>query len=55
MKLLGIDPSSTRTGYAVMSDSWTLEDAGYLRPKRERDEPIERIRTMMDEVATLVA
>lgn len=38
-----------------MPDAYTIDDAGYLRPKRRDDSPLERIRTMMAEVASLVA
>ena len=37
-----------------MRDAYTIDDAGYLRPKRRGDEPLVRIRTMMEEVAGLV-
>lgn len=37
-----------------MRDAYTIDDAGYLRPKRGRDEPIQRIKIMMEEVAALL-
>ena len=35
MTLLAIDPSSTCTGYALMSDSMTILDAGLFKPQPE--------------------
>ncbi len=46
MILLAIDPSSTCTGYAVMSDCMTILDAGLLKPDKTRDPAIIRIVAM---------
>ena len=47
MKLLAIDPSSTRTGYAVMGGPTELVDAGYLTPARAKDGVELRIEAMV--------
>lgn len=59
-ELLALDPSSTRTGYALMNRSirpgicHEILEAGYLQPNRSKDPAIERIRVMGDDLATLV-
>jgi hypothetical protein len=45
--LLALDPSSTRTGYAVMSDPRVVIDAGYLAPNRVKDDSEARIDAMV--------
>ena len=54
--VLGLDPSSTRTGYAMLSGLRCEEllDAGYLRPHRVRDSAIDRIRAMRDDTYQLI-
>lgn len=54
MTLLSLDPSSTRTGYAVMTGPRELIDAGLLTPKRQSDRAIDRARTMAHEVEGLI-
>lgn len=55
MKLLAIDPSSSCSGYAVMSDERTLIECGKLKPTRAKDGPNTRIRTMVNEALQLIA
>lgn len=54
MKLLGLDPSSTVTGYAVMEESESLIDAGRLLPRNKRSPAIVRIPEMIDEIFSLL-
>lgn len=54
MTVVGIDPSSTRTGYAILKDPLAVHDAGYFRPHRKEDDVPTRIRTMAGEVGDLV-
>ena len=44
--VLAIDPSSTRTGYAVMADAMTIIDAGLLKPGKVKDPWLHRVRAM---------
>ena len=52
--VLAVDPSSTRTGYALMSDAITVVEAGYLTPERVRDSAIDRVGAMCTELAKLI-
>ena len=54
MKLLTIDPSSTRTGYALFDGPAKLLDAGYFKPIRATDSPLDRIFTMADDLAAML-
>lgn len=54
MTLLAVDPSSTRTGYAVMPSYSKILEAGCLMPK-SRDAAIDRVRSQCDDLAGLVA
>jgi len=54
MKVLGIDPSSTCTGYAVMTGVRAIVEAGLLRPDRTRDRPIDRILAMLGSLGELL-
>lgn len=54
MTLLTIDPSSTLTGYAVMSDPETIEDCGYLRPTSPKAPAIDRTDSICDSLELLV-
>lgn len=54
MKLLTIDPSSTLTGYAVMTDPETIEDCGYLRPGNPKGSSIDRTDSICDSLELLV-
>ena len=54
MTLLAIDPSSTKTGYAVMADSMTLLDAGFLKPDKTRDPAIMRIAAMTKQLGEVL-
>ena len=49
-----IDPSSTRTGYAIMRSPDVVIEAGYLTPKRQRDEAVDRIATMATDLKELL-
>ena len=52
-KILGLDPSSTVTGYAVMGDDYTLFDAGRFVPGK--NDPVEvRTDAMCDDLAELL-
>lgn len=53
MTWLSLDPSSTRTGYALWSGSILIE-AGTLRPDRTRDDVFTRVDTMVRELRALV-
>lgn len=59
MILLSIDPSSTRSGYAVLDvRGWlsvSVIEAGYLKPVRASHPPLMRIRAMADDLDELVA
>jgi hypothetical protein len=59
MTILSLDPSSTRTGYAI--HGWdattageTLVEAGYLKP-RAADSPLKRIRAMAADFRDMLA
>lgn len=59
IKLLSLDPSSTRTGYALYrwdeaSAGETLAEAGYLKP-RAADTPLKRIRAMAADFREMLA
>lgn len=54
MTLLAIDPSSTRTGYAVMADSMTIIDAGLLTSDKTRDPAIMRVVAMTKDLRQLL-
>jgi hypothetical protein len=54
MIVMGIDPSSTCTGYAVMSDDGLLIDVGRLRPRLDAAPPPERILAMIAELPGLI-
>lgn len=54
MTVLGVDPSSTRTGYAVMKDANTVVDAGFFTPKHRLDAPILRILQMTADLAAVI-
>lgn len=52
MKLIALDPSSTRTGYAAFIDG-KLAEAGYLKPHRTRDSSEKRIEAMCNALREL--
>lgn len=54
MILLAIDPSSTRTGYALMSNAQTILDAGLLKPEKNSDPAIMRIVVMAKDLTDLL-
>ncbi len=54
MLVLAIDPSSTRTGYALLKDSMTILDAGLLKPNKTRDPAIKRVIAMTKDVRALL-
>lgn len=54
MKLLTLDPSTTRIGYAVMSDHRTLHEAGAIRPAAGEADANGRVRSMAGDVAELL-
>jgi len=47
MKLLALDPSTTKTGYALMADRDTIIDAGLFTPKRVADKSLVRVDAMV--------
>lgn len=51
-KLLALDPSSTRTGYAIMESPDTVVEAGYLRG-RTSDQALDRILRIERELTAL--
>lgn len=61
MTILILDPSSTCTGYAIMSDRknargrYSLMDAGRLMPERAKDPANDRIRAMVREILNISA
>lgn len=54
-RVLGVDPSSSHTGYAVLDGPEVLIDCGVLRPNRDADPPLLRIETMITELQAVVA
>lgn len=54
MILLSIDPSSTRTGYAVMADKMTLIEHGILTPAKTRHPPVLRVNAMIEELGDIL-
>ena len=57
MTWLSLDPSSTRTGYAVWSDrpaADTLLESGTLSPEKTDETAVQRIQTMASELIHLV-
>lgn len=54
MKVLGLDPSSTLTGYAVMSRPTKILDAGHLRPNGAKKPAWDRIVTMVTSLRFLL-
>ena len=54
MKILAIDPSSTKTGFALFDDNETLIDAGTLRPNKTTDAAEHRIAAMCSDLEVLL-
>lgn len=56
MTVLFLDPSSTRTGFALMdgADASRINEAGYLKPKTQRWPPIRRIDAMVADLQALL-
>lgn len=54
MRILALDPASTRTGYANFTASHNLYDAGYLTGADGDKEATDRILTMCHELETLI-
>jgi len=58
IKLLSLDPSSTRTGYAIFDvashASFVPRECGYLSPNSAKDSAVDRIRTMGTELRQIV-
>jgi hypothetical protein len=52
--IIAFDPSSSVTGYAVMTDARTVTDCGKLTPGRARDDANTRIRVMVAEAVLLI-
>jgi len=52
-ELIAIDPSSTRTGYALF-DRRGVVDAGFLRPDRTKDRADRRVRAMARDLVDLI-
>lgn len=56
MKILAIDPSSNRTGYAILeSIGERVLEAGILKPDRTTDPANDRIRAMVREAQAIIA
>lgn len=54
MRLIGVDPGSNRTGYAVMDSPTEFIEAGHVGPVRKRDSMLDRVATMIDELGEVV-
>ena len=60
LQILSLDPSSSVIGYAVARPDpdtrlgWAFTSVGLLKPKRQRDAPLERIDHMVDALRALV-
>lgn len=52
--ILALDPSSTRTGYAVLNEQEKLLEAGILKPRKEKDPPRERIEAITGDLWRLL-
>lgn len=52
--LLGLDPSSTRTGYSGFSQSGELVDCGLIKPEKASADAIGRISSMVVELMELL-
>lgn len=52
--LLALDPSSTRTGYAVFDSAGKIAEAGYLNPRFATDKAWDRIASMIEDLAELL-
>lgn len=52
--VLGLDPSSTRTGFGVLSVDGELLDAGYLKPRSAKAPAMERIGDMLQDLDELL-
>jgi hypothetical protein len=57
VKILALDPSSTRTGYAILTSPTAdgLVEAGYLRPERSTDRYLDRITAMAQDLHGLIS
>jgi len=53
--ILALDPSSSRTGYALLTEQETLREAGLLKPGKTTDPAAERIGAMCLDLAELLA
>lgn len=53
-RILSLDPSSTSTGYALLSDDGQLCEAGLLKPDRSKDPAHERIGAMCRDLSTVL-
>jgi len=51
---LFLDPSSTRTGYAIMKRPAVILEAGHLKPRRRDDSAEDRITTMAIDLEELI-
>jgi len=52
--ILALDPSSTRTGYALLDEQEKLLEAGFLSPRKRTDPPAERIAAMVEDLLGLL-
>ena len=52
--ILALDPSSTRTGYALLSEQEKLLEAGFLSPRKRTDPAAERIAAMVEDLMGLL-
>jgi len=54
IRLLGVDPSSTRTGCVIMSSPTEIEDATICRPCDAKASPFERAMSMATDVRAII-
>ena len=53
--ILGLDPSSTTTGYAILNGPDNLREAGLFAPTNKRAPALERIAEMIDDLTATIA
>lgn len=52
--ILAIDPSTTRTGYAIMDRDRAVHDGGFFLPNRTNESAIDRANSMCEDLAELL-
>ncbi|HRS29370.1 MAG TPA: hypothetical protein P5255_14015 [Phycisphaerae bacterium] len=53
-RVLGLDPSATRTGFALMRDASTIIDMGCVVPDRQADTPLRRLESQILALEALI-